>query len=45
MLFGLVSRHYFNILRFTPVGKQMLEQLRSGLKMNAADFEARWTAD
>lgn len=38
-------KNYFNILRFTPVGKQMLEQLRSGLKMNAADFEARWTAD
>lgn len=38
-------RQYFNMLPTMPNGKELNQALRAGLRMDATDFEARWTAD
>lgn len=32
-------------LELVPGGKQIVDQINNALKMDAADFESRWTAD
>lgn len=38
-------RQYFTMLPTMPNGKELNQILRTGLKMDPTDFEARWTAD
>ena len=38
-------RNYLTTLKMMPNGKQILEDLNTGLSMEKSDFEARWTAD
>ena len=38
-------RNYLTTLKVMPNGKQVLDNLISGLKLKNEDFEARWTAD
>lgn len=38
-------RNYITTLKIMPNGKEILEKIYSGLKMNKDDFTARWTAD
>lgn len=38
-------KQYLVSLRMMPGGKQILNQLNSGLEMNKEDFDSRWTAD
>lgn len=32
-------------LKLVPGGKQIVDQINNGLKMDTTDFESRWTAD
>ena len=34
-----------NNFKMLPAGKEMLDKLNNGLKMNSEDFEERWSAD
>lgn len=38
-------RNYLTTLKVMPNGKQILDNLNTGLSMDKEDFEARWTAD
>ena len=33
------------VLKLVPEGKQIVDQISNGLKMDTVDFESRWTAD
>ena len=34
-----------NSLKVIPGGKEIIDKIHKGLKMNTTDFEGRWTAD
>lgn len=38
-------KNQFSVLKLVPGGKQILDQINTGLKMDTSDFENRWTAD
>lgn len=38
-------KNQMGALKFTPSGKEIIDKLNKGLKMDTTDFENRWTAD
>ena len=38
-------KNQMGALKFTPSGKEIVDKINAGLKMNTTDFESRWTAD
>lgn len=38
-------KNQIGALKYTTGGKDIVEKIRAGLKMNTTDFETRWTAD
>lgn len=38
-------KNHMGALKFAPGGKEIIDKIHKGLKMNPTDFESRWTAD
>jgi hypothetical protein len=41
----MAINQYFNMLPSMPGGKELLQKLRTELKMDAHEFNERWAAD